>query len=185
MSRKLLVIVGVAALVVVGWTWWATRDGDIVTSGGDPIEDLTIATNAVVIGRDLPSVDLEGLDGSRVRTTDLVGGPLILNFWYSTCEPCRREMPALEAVHREFSGRVTMVGVNIADSPTAASNFTARYGVTFPILLDPTGRLTAAVGIGGAPTTLFVAPDGRIVEQVAGELTTERIREIVTERFTG
>lgn len=167
-------------LIVVGSAWWADRDGD-----ADTIADPSIATNAVAIGRDLPNIELEDLDGSRIRTIDLADGPLILNFWYSTCEPCRREMPALEAVHREFSGRVTMVGVNIADSPTAAANFAARYDVTFPILLDPTGRLTAAVGIGGAPTTLFIGSDGRIVEQVAGEMTRDRIRAIVTERLIG
>jgi peroxiredoxin len=178
-SRNIVVIVASSALVVVGSTWWVGRD---VAPG--PIDDVTIATNAMAIGRALPDVELVSLDGTPTRTTDLADGPLILNFWYSTCEPCRREMPALEAVHREFSGRVTMIGVNIADSPTAAANFVARYGVTFPILLDPAGRLTTAIGIGGAPTTLFVASDGRIVEQVAGEMTEVRIREIVREQLT-
>lgn len=145
----------------------------------------TIATNASVLGDDLPRVSLQALDGGSVSTDDWLGRPLILNFWYSTCEPCRREMPALEAVHRSFGGRVALVGVNIADSPTAAANFAQRYEVTFPIVLDPDGRLTAAVGVGGAPTTLFVDAAGRIVEQVAGELTVERIESIVERRFGG
>lgn len=132
-----------------------------------------IVTNADATGRMLPDVALNAVDGTVVNTTSLVGRPLLINFWYSTCEPCRREMPALADAHAAFGDRVDFVGVNMSDPAVVARNFADRYGVAFPILLDNGSALTLELGIAIAPTTLFVDTDGNIVEQVSGELTAE------------
>lgn len=130
-----------------------------------------IATNANATGRTLPDVNLTSTDGQDVDITSFTGRPMLINFWYSTCEPCRREMPALADAHASFGDRVEFLGVNMSDPAVVAQNFADRYGVTYPILLDNGSALTLALGIAIAPTTLFVDADGTIVEQVSGELT--------------
>lgn len=104
-----------------------------------------------------------------------------MNFWYSTCEPCRREMPALAEAYAEFGDRVEFIGVNMSDPAVVAQNFADRYGVTFPILLDEGSALTLRLGISIAPTTLFVDANGVIVDQVSGELSAEKIAAHLTE----
>lgn len=136
-----------------------------------------IATNADATGRMLPDVTLAAVDGSEVNTASLVGRPLLINFWYSTCEPCRREMPALADAHATFGDRVDFVGVNMSDPAVVARNFADRYGVLFPILLDNGSALTLELGVSIAPTTLFVDANGTIVDQVSGELTAEDLSE--------
>lgn len=156
--------------------------------GGDNSETLsedvsTIATNNVSSGEELPDVTLSGVDGSQVTTREFVGTPMVINFWYSTCEPCRREMPAFAAAHREFADRVTFIGVNMYDSAIAAANFAERYGVEYEILLDSNGEFVGELGVALAPTTILVDTAGTIVHQESGELTEEEITALINEWF--
>lgn len=150
----------------------------------NPVEaNPSIATNSVSSGNVLPAAALDSLDGSEVGTADLIGKPLLINFWYSTCEPCRREMPALNEAYVRHGERVDFVGVNMYDSAVAAGNFAQRYGVTFDILLDTRGELVAGLGIALAPTTILVDERGTIVLQESGELTTDEIDSLIERWF--
>lgn len=138
-----------------------------------PSTSSGLSVNADTTGMTLPDVELLATTGDAVAVSSLLGQPLLVNFWYSTCEPCRREMPALAEAHREFGDRVTFIGINMSDPAVVAQNFADRYGVTFPILLDNGSALTLGLGMSIAPTTLFVNSEGVIIEQVSGELTAE------------
>lgn len=160
----------------------------LTACGGDttaqPSTDLAaIATNQVSSGEPLPDATLDAVDGSAVKTQELLGTPLVINFWYSTCEPCRREMPAFAAAHATFGDRVTFIGVNMYDSAVAASNFAERYGVDYDILLDTNGELVSELGIALAPTTILVDAEGTIVYQESGELTESEITALINEWF--
>lgn len=160
----------------------------LTACGGDttaqPSTDLAaIATNQVSRGEPLPDATLDAVDGSEVETRDLLGTPLVINFWYSTCEPCRREMPAFAAAHATFGNRATFIGVNMYDSALAASNFAERYGVDYDILLDTNGELVSELGIALAPTTILVDAEGTIVYQESGELTESEITALINEWF--
>ena len=146
-------------------------------------EVAAIATNKLSSGEELPEALLTDVDGSQVSTRDLVGTPLVINFWYSTCEPCRRELPAFATAHGTFSDRVTFIGVNMYDSAVAAANFAQRYGVEYDILLDSNGELVGKLGIALAPTTILVDAQGKIVYQESGELTESEITELINQWF--
>lgn len=146
-----------------------------------PTPSTGISTNLDATGSELPDITMQTTSGERVSTTSFRGRPLLVNFWYSTCEPCRREMPALADAYAAFGDRVEFIGVNMSDPAVVAQNFADRYGVTFPILLDNGSALTLALGISIAPTTLFVDATGLIVDQVSGELTADEISSHLAE----
>ena len=158
----------------------ACGSGNAAQSSGDL---ASIATNKVSSGEQLPDATLDRVDGSSVKTSDLVGMPLVINFWYSTCEPCRRELPAFASAHGTYGDRVKFVGVNMYDSAIAAANFAQRYGVGYDILLDTNGELVAELGIALAPTTILVDAEGTIVYQESGELTEDEITDLINEWF--
>lgn len=172
--RSWLVIVG-TALVLTGC------GSDKPTALSEDV--ATIATNKVLSGEELPEATLTGTDGSQVSTRDLIGTPMVINFWYSTCEPCRRELPAFAAAHGMFSDRVTFIGVNMYDSAVAATNFAQRYGVGYDILLDSNGELVGKLGIALAPTTILVNAQGKILYQESGELTESEITALINQWF--
>ena len=56
----------------------------------------------------------------------------------------------------------------MADDPTAVRAFQQHYGLTFPILLDESGKVNRTYGVSALPTTFFIGPDGQIREIVVG-----------------
>jgi len=140
------------------------------------VQEPTIATNSDVSGKALPLVDLLRLDDSTIGIGDLLDGrPLVVNLWFSTCQPCKREMPAIEAAHEEYGDRVRFIGVNVQDSPETASSFARDLDIGYEILRDPDGNLTAAAGVATFPMTFFVSANGVIISQIAGEMSTDEI----------
>jgi thiol-disulfide isomerase/thioredoxin len=75
--------------------------------------------------------------------------------------PCHEELPHLEAFARAAGGSVSVIGVDTADTRSAAASVVSDLGLTFPMLFDPDQRLYAASAGAGLPATLFIA-GGRI-----------------------
>lgn len=148
--------------------------------GGSPATDgPSIATNAVTSGEPFATVELRDLGDAVRSTAEFTGRPLVVNFWYASCEPCKREMPLLAEFFDQRGDEIAVLGVNMGDPRTVAANFAANYRVGFPVLLDDEGILSSAMKIGLAPTTLFMSADGTVVDQVAGELTRDELDEAV------
>jgi peroxiredoxin len=140
-----------------------------------------IATNTLLIGSQLPAIKLENVNGQEISTQSLLNKPLVINVWYSTCEPCRRELPALAYADMQYRDLVRFVGVNIKDSATVAREFAAQYGVEFELLLDKNGLFISQLGIATAPVTLAIDQQGVIVGQKAGEISASELDELVKE----
>ncbi|MEO5974626.1 MAG: TlpA disulfide reductase family protein [Ilumatobacteraceae bacterium] len=187
-NRRLLITSLIWALilsVVIGWWWSAqsTPSVDAVLTSPGIVPYPTIGTNDEVTGQLLPVSQIVSLTGTTMSTIDLIGKPLLINFWFSTCEPCRREMPVLAAAHRKYGDSIRFVGINMNDSASVAKSFALKWGVTYELFIEPSGGLVTALGIATAPFTIFVDGDGRIVNQYAGELTTATLEAIISEAF--
>jgi thiol-disulfide isomerase/thioredoxin len=126
------------------------------TTGGPPI-------GFTRVDRPAPSFTLPPVIGSTpVDLARLTGKPLVVNFWYSSCPPCQREAPAIAAVAKATTGKVTFVGVDYNDNRSSAAAFLRRHHETFPDGFDASGRVaTQLFGIPGTPTTYFLSPDGK------------------------
>jgi cytochrome c biogenesis protein CcmG/thiol:disulfide interchange protein DsbE len=118
-----------------------------------------------------------------VSLEDFRGRPVVLNFWASWCVPCRKEMPALQEVSEEVQDRIAFVGVNHQDSRGDALAFLDETGVRFPAGYDPEGATAVAYGLYGMPTTIFISPDGRILERHRGEISKSELRRQIERLF--
>ncbi len=145
-------------------------------------EDQDVSPGLVgpdVTGAALPSGSFSRLEGGLGSFADYRGTPLVVNFFASWCAPCAAEMPDFESVHQDLGDRVAFVGVNLRDQVGAASALVESTGVTYDVFRDPSGDLATAMGVVAMPSTLFVAPDGRVVEVKAGELSADELRQRV------
>jgi thiol-disulfide isomerase/thioredoxin len=184
----MVITIIVAMVASIPAAWWSTSgSGSSDDSGPDSIRlespSGSIALNRQSEGTLLATTGLESLGGDVISTTALLGQPLIVNFWYSTCEPCRREFPVLADAHAQYGDVVRFVGVNINDSAETTADFAARYGARFEQYRDPNGVLTTAMGIATAPVTLFIDAGGIVVRQVAGEITAVSLAATMREAF--
>ena len=186
-GRRRFLLSAVAILVVsIAGGWLLSRAGDdssssegvVVLSPGSTSQDPTIGTNALNTGKAFPVVRVKSLDGEPVTLGEPTGKPFLVNFWYSTCEPCKREMPALVAAQEKYG--VDIVGVNPRDTAELARDFAEEYGITYPLLRDPNGASLVALGVGTFPMTYLVSGDGTILEQHAGEITAAQLDRMLT-----
>ena len=184
---RLLVISLVIALVVsVGAGYLIARSGDdepdAVLDNPQTVEPFPNngLGNDVVEGDLLPVTTLFDRDDNEVLTTSLLGQPTVVNFWFSTCPPCAKELPDFAEVHSEVGDDVRFVGVNTIDSVESMERFAGERGVTYEQLRDPFAELTDAIGAVAFPVTLFVTSDGTIIEQT-GVLDADQLRDRVDE----
>jgi thiol-disulfide isomerase/thioredoxin len=121
----------------------------------------------------LPDVALPGPDGALHRLSDWHGRPVLVNFWATWCEPCRREIPLLKQLRRERAAdRLEVVGIAL-DFRDAVQKYAAEHGMEYPLLVGEDGGLEAASAFGMdtvLPFSVFADQAGNIVTLKVGEL---------------
>jgi len=171
------------AIVILGSLQQDSNKTDVVLDQPGVYQEPGIGTNAPVVGKQLKNADVQDLNDALVNTSTLFtdGKPALINYWFSNCQPCKREMPALQAAFTQYGELVNFVGINTQDSPEIASSFVQDIGVTYRILRDPNGESVVANGVSTFPTTFFVNAAGTIIKQIAGELTADDISAALQE----
>ena len=122
-------------------------------------------------GEIAPDFTLENLHGERVTLSDvLADGPVILDFWASWCGPCRKALPALQVLAREYSDEVTVLTVSIDDprSRPKIGSTMRSLGLKMPVLLDSDKTVASLYRVVSVPSTFLIASDGGIVTVHSG-----------------
>ena len=125
---------------------------------------------AALVGHPAPKAPLQPLAGGvALPATAAVKGPILVNFFQSTCAPCVVEAPALMALK---SQGVPIVGVAWKDDDDGTRSFLKTYGDPFQtVLTDHGGRASVDWGVSGVPETFAIDASGKIVAKRSGALT--------------
>jgi thiol-disulfide isomerase/thioredoxin len=119
----------------------------------------------------VPSLQATDLNGQRWRMGDLHGKAVLINFWASWCEPCRAEMPSLQALAQRLGpDSLVVLAVNFKESDATARRYAQRADLQLPVLLDPDGLLARQWGVTVFPSTVLIAADGHVQGVLRGEL---------------
>jgi thiol-disulfide isomerase/thioredoxin len=128
-------------------------------------------------GGRLPDLTLPCLGGGTSVDLSTLRGPMLLSFWFAGCDPCREEMPALQAFYDHHGERVPVLGVDFQDQyPGSALQTLKRRDITYPSVADPGGDLMDTeefAKIAGLPALYFVDRDGAISHTEFGGLDSE------------
>ncbi|GEC04765.1 hypothetical protein SSP24_24200 [Streptomyces spinoverrucosus] len=161
------------------------------TSGGGGDTNFVAGADGIDTvekGERTAAPDLSGktIDGKQLDVADYKGKVVVLNVWGSWCGPCRAEAKNLETVYQDTKDQgVQFVGINTRDTSTGpAIAFEKEFGVTYPSLYDPTGRLMLRFEKGtlnpqAIPSTLVIDRDGKIAARTLQPLSEEKVREIL------
>lgn len=124
-------------------------------------------------GDSVAAFKLESLEGGMLGTADFKGRPMVINFWGTFCPPCVEETPALQRMYEKYKSEgIVIIGVNLGEKPTVRiEQFVDRFGVTYPILLDPELAIRDRYGVRQYPTTFFVDASGTVQEVMVGGMT--------------
>ena len=177
--RRLLVIsltVSAVASVIVGLV--IARSGGDTTTTRTTFAPPAIGTNAAVKGKPLVNATVQTLSGDDVKTSSLVGAPMVVNIWGSSCGPCKKELPDFATVQQQFASKVHFVGIDYLPPSDDEEQFARSRGVKYPLYYDANGDFISKAGIAAFPVTLFVAADGTIVQQT-GQLDAASLTSMI------
>lgn len=123
---------------------------------------------AHVPGAAAPDIAL-GLPGDSRRLADLRGRFVYLDFWASWCAPCRVSFPWMNALHDRLGPQgLLVVAINLDAERADADRFLQRHPPRFLVGFDPRGDSPRAFQVRAMPTSVLVAPDGRVVSVQRG-----------------
>jgi cytochrome c biogenesis protein CcmG, thiol:disulfide interchange protein DsbE len=154
----------IAVLLAVLLLWgWSNRDSFAPADVGTRAPDFAAVT----------------LDGRPAGLADWRGQVVLLNIWATWCPPCIEEMPSLQRLHDSLAGEdFSVVAVSIDALPGSmsalgqpggdVSEFVAHFGLTFPVLHDPSGEIQRRYGAPGLPATFIIDREGRIRHKILG-----------------
>jgi peroxiredoxin len=121
-----------------------------------------------VVAGDFVARDMQG---KPAHFGKLRGRVVLLNFWATWCSTCRKEMPALEQLHRAYKDRGLVVLALSQDQAPLATvrGFVEEHNLSFPVWHDRDGLVGRQYSVPGVPTAYLIGADGRIAGRVFGE----------------
>ncbi len=163
-ARRVSVVVGVAVVLLLGVLIIAfTRD--------------TQDAQSPLLSRPAPEVSSTTFDGDPFVLSRRKGSWVVLNFFNSTCVPCKREHPELvkfaegqEELGAQGAELYTIVN---DDSEEAVRAFFDEFGGEWPIVRDDDARIAVDYGIAKVPETWLISPTGVVAQRFTGQVTAE------------
>ena len=111
-------------------------------------------------GDTFPDLAAAGLEGT---VPDLAGKVVIIDFWASWCGPCKKAMPLLAELQKQYGEKgVVVVGVSVDEVRSDMEAYLKKNPMPFAILRDPKGKLAEQLSMQGVPTSYVVGQDGKI-----------------------
>jgi len=130
-----------------------------------------------------PSFSMEDTEGNVVQLSDLLDGqPLVLNFWASTCPPCKQEMPDFQDAFDAYGSEIRFAMVNVGDAMQGetrekADAFLEESGYTFPIYFDLDYQGITTYEVRGFPHTYFIDSAGELVLYAPGMIGASALQQ--------
>ena len=135
-----------------------------------------------------PDFTLKSAEGRNLRLQEQRGQVVLVNFWASWCGPCKQEMPHLNRLYDKYrASGFTLLAVNIDDDARHGAATATKWGLKFPVLLDPDKTVTKLYDMGAMPSTVLIDRDGRVrylhrgYREGVEEAYERQIRELVKE----
>lgn len=112
------------------------------------------------------------VDGVEETLAEYQGQLVLLNFWATWCAPCRKEMPALDALSAEYGDQgLTVLPIATGHNPLPAIDkfYKTAEVKSLPLRLDTKGAMARDMGVLGLPVSVLISPKGEEIARMTGD----------------
>lgn len=131
--------------------------------------------------RRAPAFDLTTVHGEHISLDDLLGQPVVLEFFATWCPSCIENTRHLRALEDQFGSKVQIVSIDVSslDQASQLESFIRDNGVTWPVAVDQDGSVARSYGVGALSTEVIVDPEGTIVHVETGVANHDRVVGVI------
>ena len=148
-----------------------------LVSCGQPLVGATKASAGVNVGNEAPNFSLKDLKGNSVNLKGFRGEKIVvLDFWRSDCPPCRKAIPELNRLQKDYAKKdVQVLGINIRESVSKVISVKTQYTVEYPILLDVKADVARDYRVRGIPNLIVIDTNGIVQYNGHGPSSMENV----------
>jgi thiol-disulfide isomerase/thioredoxin len=131
-------------------------------------------------GKPAPAFQVKSLDGAAYDLSALKGKVVLLDFWATWCGPCRKEIPGIERLHREFKDQgLVVIGMNVGEERETVEGFLKMAAVSYPVVLTADTNVVAAYEVNAFPTYVVIGRDGIVTAYQVGGAGEQALRDLL------
>jgi peroxiredoxin len=114
-------------------------------------------------GQPAPDFDGQTLSHQSLKLSSLRGKVVLLDFWASWCEPCKKELPLLSKLAPRLKARgIEVIAVNIDDDPRNAESFLRQKGIALTVVSDAGKKIVGRWEPPKMPSSYVIDPTGTV-----------------------
>ncbi|MBI4935006.1 MAG: redoxin domain-containing protein [Actinobacteria bacterium] len=179
--RRLAPVISLVVAAVLGALFWV-----LASSASGPTDESGVIESPL-LGRPAPALRSTTLDEEPFDLARRKGSWVVLNFFNSTCAPCRAEHPALvEFTEQQASfgdeGAELYTVLQYLDDVNNVKAFFLNRGGDWPIVRDDDGTINVAFGVAQVPETFIINPNGEVVVRWAGQIDANTLSQLVQQQ---
>ncbi|MEK7411198.1 MAG: TlpA disulfide reductase family protein [Actinomycetota bacterium] len=171
--RGARIIAGAVGIVFVALLWV------LVSASPNSAEN----SDSPLLGQPAPAIETTTIDNQQFNLAHRKGSWVVLNFFNSTCVPCRNEHPLLLAFARAQASAqnpAELYTIINDDNDDSVRAYFRKYGGDWPKLRDPDGAIAISFGIAKVPETWIIDPNGYVRLRIVGQLSDGLLEELLT-----
>ncbi len=131
---------------------------------------------------EVSNVEFTLIDGQRIKMRQLLGRPVLVTFWATSCAACIQEIPKLISVYeRQSAKRLEIIAVAMPyDRPDHVLAMSKQRRLPYPVALDIDAHVVRSFGnVRITPNSFLIGPDGRIIKQHIGIIDPTAIEHLL------
>ena len=123
-----------------------------------------------------PDFSLKSVDGKTVKLSDYKNKVVLIDFWATWCPPCRKGIPDLIELQKEFKKDFVVLGISVdTDTKGDVPGFIKDYGINYPVVYGDNSTAKLFGGVSGIPTSFLIDKKGNIVDKHVGLVPKETL----------
>jgi cytochrome c biogenesis protein CcmG/thiol:disulfide interchange protein DsbE len=126
-----------------------------------------------------PDFSLTGTDGKIIKLSDFKGKVIIIDFWATWCPPCRKGIPDLIELQKEFGKKVVVIGISLDQEKSDVPPFMKKMGINYPVAYGTPEVFRLYADEDAIPHSFIIDRKGNLVDQHIGLVDKSEYSELI------